>query len=161
MFCFRKELKTTATGTMLISLRNMLKGKGLERDKGYAWLVLVMSFLSHIGHLGFNYAIVGNLTIQHKMLFGISLQESSLIGSVHLALFCVFGKWLLQKHLKYFVFLIRHCQALNFCRNWASLLNIVNTVAQHPLHWWLPWDYFECYWLIRRFALRRNLGGID
>lgn len=76
----------------MILLRRILRGPTLVKDKGYAWIVLALSFLSHILQVGFMYSVVGNLTIAHKSFFGITLQESSLIGSINLASFCLSGE---------------------------------------------------------------------
>ena len=62
------------------------------QDKGLVWVVLMMSFLSHFGHLGFSYALLGNLTTAHKVYYNITVQESSTIGSVHSGLFFIFGE---------------------------------------------------------------------
>ncbi|KAF6021684.1 hypothetical protein EB796_020003 [Bugula neritina] len=61
------------------------------KDSRYSCLVLFMSFLSHVCHLGFSYGVVGNLTIAHQQAFNISLQQSSLLGSVFVATFYLLG----------------------------------------------------------------------
>ncbi|XP_067950417.1 monocarboxylate transporter 12-like [Watersipora subatra] len=63
----------------------------LRQDKGFAWFILAMSFLSHALHLGFTYAVIGNLTVIHQSLFGIDLQLSSFIGSVHAGVLFLFA----------------------------------------------------------------------
>ena len=70
------------------------KGPKLTKDKGYVWVILLMSFLSHALHLGFTYAVLGNLTIAHKKFFGIELELSTLIGSLHGGVLYIFGKLL-------------------------------------------------------------------
>ena len=62
-----------------------------KKDKGYSWVVLLMSALSHSVHLGFTFGVLGNLTIAHMQYFNIDLQLSSLIGSVHGAVLFLFG----------------------------------------------------------------------
>lgn len=64
------------------------------QDKGFVWVVLMTSFLSHFVHLGFSYALLGNLTTAHKVYYNITVQESSTIGSVHNGLFCIFCEFL-------------------------------------------------------------------
>ena len=77
-------------------MRRLCKGPELKKDKGFVWLILVMSFLSHGLHLGFTYAVLGNLTIAHQKFFNIDLEQSTLIGSVHGGVLFIFGKCLLQ-----------------------------------------------------------------
>lgn len=76
----------------MFMLRRIVRGPTLAKDKGYGWVVLALSFLSHILHVGFSFSVVGNLTIAHKSFFGINLQESTLIGSINIATFCFSGE---------------------------------------------------------------------
>ncbi|KAF6030244.1 SLC16A5 [Bugula neritina] len=55
----------------------------LQKDKGYAWLIMVLSFLSHFVSIGFTFGVIGNLTTIHSQFFNIGLQQSSLIGNIH------------------------------------------------------------------------------
>ena len=73
--------------------KNICKGPQFKKDKKYAWVTLAMSFLSHSVHLGFSYAVLGNLTIAHMQHFSIDLQLASLIGSVHSGVFFLFGMY--------------------------------------------------------------------
>ena len=75
-------------------LSRFCKGPELRKDKGFVWMILVMSFLSHGLHLGFTYAVLGNLTIAHQKFFNINLEQSTLIGSVHGGVLFIFGKCL-------------------------------------------------------------------
>ena len=68
----------------------------VEQDTGLAWLVLVMSFLAHTINIGFSYAVVGNLTIVHMKLFGISEQKSGNISSIHIGLVYCLGQYLIS-----------------------------------------------------------------
>jgi len=52
-----------------------------------------MSFLSHVCNRGFSYGILGNMTIAHQKFFNIGLQESGIIGSLHVATIFLFGKF--------------------------------------------------------------------
>jgi len=63
------------------------------KDKGYAWLVLSMAFISYVMHIGFSCGIVGNLTVIHSQWFDIRLQTSSLIGSAHMGVVCLLGEF--------------------------------------------------------------------
>ena len=74
-----------------LNLKSLCKGPTLEKDKGYAWVILLMSFLSHFLHMGFSLAILGNLTVAHKEYFNIDLQLASLIGSVHIGVCLIAG----------------------------------------------------------------------
>ena len=74
-------------------MRKIYKGPSLRKDKGFAWVILMMSFLSHGVHLGFSFGIVGNLTIAHQKFFNIDLETSSLMGSVHIGLLFGFCKF--------------------------------------------------------------------
>ncbi|XP_067951169.1 monocarboxylate transporter 3-like [Watersipora subatra] len=71
--------------------RAVYKSPTYKRDKGYAWFVLLMSSLSSSMHFGFTTAILGNLTLVHQSYFGVGLQLSSLIGTLHLAVIFFFG----------------------------------------------------------------------
>ncbi|KAF6022454.1 hypothetical protein EB796_019238 [Bugula neritina] len=62
-----------------------------EKDKGYAWVILFFSFLSHFVHIGFSFGTAGNLTIAHQEFFKVNLQKGSLIGSVYLGVLFLFG----------------------------------------------------------------------
>ena len=54
---FTKQLlQTTAASKTLHKLK---EGPKLEKDHGYAWAVLIMSFLSHFGHIGFTVDVLG------------------------------------------------------------------------------------------------------
>jgi len=66
----------------------------LQKDKGYAWVISVASFLSHFSHIGFSYGIAGNLTIAHQQFFNINLQKGSLAGSIHFGALLLLGKHL-------------------------------------------------------------------
>jgi len=52
-----------------------------------------MSFLSHVCNRGFSFGILGNMTIAHQKFFNIGLQESGIIGSLHVASIFIFGKF--------------------------------------------------------------------
>lgn len=62
-----------------------------KKDQGLAWCILALSSLSHMAHIGFSFAVLGNLTIAHNKLFNTSLQETNNIGSVHHAVFFITG----------------------------------------------------------------------
>ncbi|KAF6039471.1 Mct1 [Bugula neritina] len=62
-----------------------------NKDRGYAWWILFMSFLSHVCNRGFSYGILGNMTIAHQKFFNIGLQESGIIGSLHVATIFLFA----------------------------------------------------------------------
>lgn len=70
-------------------LRTLRQGPTVEKDRGYAWVILIMACLSDSVHL---FAMLSNLTVAHKDLFGISVQESGSIGSVHVGLLLLFGE---------------------------------------------------------------------
>ena len=97
-------------------MRKIYKGPSLKKDKGFAWVILMMSFLSHGVHLGFSFGIIGNLTIAHQKFFNIDLETSSLMGSVHIGLLFGFCKYrrnnlsfsyimliACRKHINYFI----------------------------------------------------------
>ncbi|KAF6024917.1 hypothetical protein EB796_016754 [Bugula neritina] len=62
-----------------------------NKDRGYAWWILFMSFLSHVCNRGFSFGILGNMTIAHQKFFNIGLQESGIIGSLHVASIFIFA----------------------------------------------------------------------
>ncbi|KAF6024918.1 hypothetical protein EB796_016755 [Bugula neritina] len=62
-----------------------------NKDRGYAWWILFMSFLSHVCNRGFSFGILGNMTIAHQKFFNIGLQESGIIGSLHVASIFLFA----------------------------------------------------------------------
>jgi len=68
------------------------EGPKFEKDKGYAWVILFFSFLSHFVHIGFSFGTAGNLTIARQEFFKVNLQKGSLIGSVYLGVLFLFGK---------------------------------------------------------------------
>lgn len=70
-------------------LRALKRGPAVEKDRGYAWVILIMACLSDSIHL---FAMLSNLTVAHKDLFSISVQESGSIGSVHVGLLLLFGE---------------------------------------------------------------------
>ena len=75
-------------------LRTLTRAPTVEKDRGYAWVILTFACLSDSVHM---YAMLSNLTVAHKELFSISTQMSSSIGSVHVGLLLLFGKF--QSHL--------------------------------------------------------------
>ncbi|KAF6024915.1 hypothetical protein EB796_016752 [Bugula neritina] len=77
-----------------------------NKDRGYAWWILFMSFLSHVCNRGFSFGILGNMTIAHQKFFNIGLQESGIIGSLHVASIFIFGKFLNSVFLKSWSILI-------------------------------------------------------
>jgi len=66
-----------------------------EKDKGYAWVIGIASFLSHFTHYGLSYGVVGNLTIAYQQFFNIDLQKGSLPGSIHFGCLLMLGMHLL------------------------------------------------------------------
>jgi len=70
----------------------IIKGPKLTKDKGYSWVIVITSFLSHFAHIGFSFGIAGNLTIVHQDFFKVDLQQGSLIGTVHIGVLFLFGK---------------------------------------------------------------------
>ena len=76
----------------MFMIKEFVKSPKIEKDRGYAWVILLMSLLSQSLHLGFSLAVIGNLTVAHKAYFNIDLQESSLIGTVHTGVLFLFGK---------------------------------------------------------------------
>ena len=71
---------------------HICKNTKLQKDRGYAWVILLMSLLSHSLHLGFSFAVLGNLTVAHRIHFGVDLQISSWIGTLHTGILFLFGK---------------------------------------------------------------------
>ncbi|XP_067950601.1 monocarboxylate transporter 14-like [Watersipora subatra] len=71
--------------------KKMCTSLNYKKDTGYAWVVLLMSTLSHFAHLGFTFGVIGNMTIVNQTHFGIGLQLSSLIGTIHMATIFFFG----------------------------------------------------------------------
>jgi len=69
-----------------------IKGPKFVKDKGYSWLIVFTSFLSHFCNIGFSYGVGGNLTIAHQDFFKVDLQQGSLIGTVHIGVLFLFGK---------------------------------------------------------------------
>jgi len=67
------------------------------KDRGYAWVILFFSFLSHFAHLGFSYGTAGNLTIAHQKVFNIDLQKGSLLGTIHIGLLLLLGKFVISQ----------------------------------------------------------------
>ena len=109
------------------AFKNLCSTPTYAKDKGYAWVVLVLSFISHTIHIGFTYAVVGNLTIAHKNFFGISLQESSFIGSMHITVLCVFGWYTV---FLFIVSLILFILLLTFARDCWFLIEKLKTDEQ-------------------------------
>jgi len=64
----------------------------LTKDKGYSWVIVLGSFLSHFASVGFAFGTAGNLTIAHQDFFKVDLQQGSLIGTVHVGVLFIFGK---------------------------------------------------------------------
>ena len=62
------------------------------KDRGYAWVILVMAFLTELSTVALVLGLAGNFTVAHQQVFNITLQESSTIGSVHTGLFFLVGK---------------------------------------------------------------------
>jgi len=62
------------------------------KDKGYAWIIVLTSFLSHFANVGFSFGIAGNLTIIYQEFFKVDLQLGSLVGSVHIGVLFLFGR---------------------------------------------------------------------
>jgi len=79
----------------------LCKKPQLIKDKGYAWIVLLLTSLSQFVHLGFSFGVVGNMTIVHQRVFSIDLRYSSVIGSVHIGTLMLFGKHLQSSFLLY------------------------------------------------------------
>ncbi|KAF6035455.1 hypothetical protein EB796_006238 [Bugula neritina] len=75
-----------------MALLQIFKKPQLAKDKGYAWVILFFSFLSHFTHLGFSYGTAGNLTIAHQKVFNIDLQKGSLLGTIHVGVLMLFGE---------------------------------------------------------------------
>jgi len=76
-----------------MALLQIFKKPQLAKDKGYAWVILFFSFLSHFTHLGFSYGTAGNLTIAHQKVFNIDLQKGSLLGTIHVGVLMLFGEF--------------------------------------------------------------------
>ncbi|KAF6041016.1 hypothetical protein EB796_000733 [Bugula neritina] len=74
-----------------MALLQIFKKPELAKDKGYAWLILFFSFLSHFAHIGFLSGTAGNLTIAHQKVFNIDLQKGSLLGTIHIGVLLLFG----------------------------------------------------------------------
>ena len=41
------------------TLHKLEEGPKLEKDRGYSWAALILSFLSHFGHIGFSVDVLG------------------------------------------------------------------------------------------------------
>ena len=76
-------------GRMLFKL-NLPRPK-LEKDKGYAWFVMFLSFLSHVVHIGFAFGIVGVMTTANRNHFEIPIELSIIISSVFIGLIFALG----------------------------------------------------------------------
>ena len=63
------------------------------KNTDYVWLVVALGFLTNFLTVGSMLAMLGNLTVTHQEMFNIGIQESSLISSVHSAMFYFFGKY--------------------------------------------------------------------
>jgi len=68
------------------------KSSKLTKDKGYSWVIVFGSLLSHFAHVGFTFGTAGNLTIAHQEFFKVDLQQGSLIGTVHVGVLFIFGE---------------------------------------------------------------------
>jgi len=51
---------------MKVIMKRLCTKPKLKKDKGYAWVIGVASFLSHFTHYGLSYGVAGNLTIAHQ-----------------------------------------------------------------------------------------------
>jgi len=87
-------------------MKRLCNNLNLEKDKGYAWVIGVASFLSHFTHFGMSYGIAGNLTIAHQQFFNVNLQKGSLPGAVYFGCLLMLGIHLPQTACHYFVKLI-------------------------------------------------------
>jgi len=79
-----------------MALLQIFKKPELAKDKGYAWLILFFSFLSHFAHIGFLSGTAGNLTIAHQKVFNIDLQKGSLLGTIHIGVLLLFGEFVIS-----------------------------------------------------------------
>jgi len=79
-----------------MALLQIIRKPQLAKDKGYAWVILFFSFLSHFAHLGFSFSTAGNLTIAHQKVFNIDLQKGSLLGTIHIGVLLLFGKFVIS-----------------------------------------------------------------
>ena len=52
-------------------MKKLRRGPELHKDRGYAWVVLAMSFLSHSVHLGFSLALLGKTWTRHYLYLKI------------------------------------------------------------------------------------------
>ena len=68
----------------------------MKKDRGFSWVVLFASFIDHVFSIGFSYSVLGVLTIHQMRYFDVSVSQSSLIGSVHLGVFLIGGKFVMQ-----------------------------------------------------------------
>jgi len=70
----------------------VIRGPKLSKDKGYSWVIVFTSFLSHFANIGFSFGTAGNLTMAHQDYFNVDLQIGSFIGTAHISVLLLFGK---------------------------------------------------------------------
>ncbi|KAF6020216.1 hypothetical protein EB796_021457 [Bugula neritina] len=69
----------------------VIRGPKLSKDKGYSWVIVFTSFLSHFANIGFSFGTAGNLTMAHQDYFNVDLQIGSFIGTAHISVLLLFG----------------------------------------------------------------------
>ena len=75
-------------------MRFMLDSLAEKHQKVWSGVVLTGSVLTHCASVGFNFGILGSLTIAQSQRFNISIDESSWTGSLHIAIFLIVCKYL-------------------------------------------------------------------
>ena len=70
----------------------------MQKDSGYAWVVLLSSMVINFMCIGFCFGIISVLTYEYQVEFGADLTQVSWIGSALIAVLLVSGKFVESTH---------------------------------------------------------------
>lgn len=66
------------------------------KDRGYAWVILAACVVINYLCIGFLFGVIGVLTSEYEVFFGVKIDEATWVGSILLAVLFLSGEFALQ-----------------------------------------------------------------